>query len=196
MQIVDLSADNPDHIEQAAHLLVVCFRDGWPDAWPTQESARDEVMQALQPGHISRVALDATGTMLGWIGARDEKIRPVWEVHPLAVHPDYQNQGIGLRLLADLEAQVFQRGGVTLLLGSDDETNMTSLGGVELYPDPLAHLATLQNRRNHPYSFYLKAGFVIVGIIPDANGWGKPDILFAKRVQPHTREAGTTSGTI
>jgi len=32
------------------------------------------------------------------------------------------------------------------------------------------------------YEFYQKLGFTIVGIIPDANGWGKPDILVAKRV--------------
>jgi hypothetical protein len=29
----------------------------------------------------------------------------------------------------------------------------------------------------------LKVGFVIVGVMPDANGWGKPDIFMAKRVQ-------------
>jgi len=26
-------------------------------------------------------------------------------------------------------------------------------------------------------------GFVIVGVLPDANGFGKPDIFMAKRVQ-------------
>ena len=34
----------------------------------------------------------------------------------------------------------------------------------------------------HPYEFYQKQGFVIIGVMPDANGLGKPDILMAKSV--------------
>jgi hypothetical protein len=44
-------------------------------------------------------------------------------------------------------------------------------------------VARIENRRGHPYEFYQKLGFVIVGVLPDANGPGKPDILMAKRVQ-------------
>jgi aminoglycoside 6'-N-acetyltransferase I len=77
---------------------------------------------------------------------------------------------------------VRQRGGLTLLLGSDDEDGMTTLSGVELYLDVWEHVATLRNLRGHPFEFYQKCGFVIVGLVPDANGIGKPDILMAKRV--------------
>jgi aminoglycoside 6'-N-acetyltransferase I len=38
------------------------------------------------------------------------------------------------------------------------------------------------NLRGHPYAFYQKIGFVIVGVMPDANGLGKPDIYMAKRI--------------
>jgi aminoglycoside 6'-N-acetyltransferase I len=62
-------------------------------------------------------------------------------------------------------------------------TNMTTPSGVDLYPDVLGHLADLKNLRGHPYEFYSKLGFSLIGAMPDANGWGKPDIYMAKRCQ-------------
>jgi len=35
---------------------------------------------------------------------------------------------------------------------------------------------------------YQKCGFVIVGVVPDANGLGKPDILMAKRIYKEIRD--------
>lgn len=75
-----------------------------------------------------------------------------------------------------------ERGAHTLYLGTDDEANLTSLGGVDLYPDVLSHVASIRNLGRHPYGFYLKQGFEIVGVMPDANGPGKPDIYMARRV--------------
>jgi aminoglycoside 6'-N-acetyltransferase I len=43
--------------------------------------------------------------------------------------------------------------------------------------------ARARNRGSHPFEFYLRVGYHIVGVIPDANGFGKPDILMAKRVR-------------
>jgi aminoglycoside 6'-N-acetyltransferase I len=88
----------------------------------------------------------------------------------------------GHALVADLEERVHERGALTLWLGTDDEDDRTTLSAVDLYPNPLEHLARIRNLRGHPYEFYQKMGFVIVGVMPDANGWGKPDIYMAKRV--------------
>lgn len=77
---------------------------------------------------------------------------------------------------------VRQRGGLTIFLGSDDVDNMTTVSGVDLYPDVWEHIARIRNLKGHPYAFYQKQGYSITGIVPDANGWGKPDILMAKRV--------------
>jgi aminoglycoside 6'-N-acetyltransferase I len=98
------------------------------------------------------------------------------------VKPERQGQGIGTRLVYDFEEQVKARGGLTIQLGSDDVDNMTSLSNSDLYTDTWTKIRNIQNFKNHPYEFYQKLGYTIVGVLPDANGRGKPDIYLAKRV--------------
>lgn len=182
MKIIDLNANNTDVVRHAADLLVAGFKEHSPEAWPDLDAAMSEV-EALLPGErINRVAVDDDGQLLGWIGGGSEYNGHTWELHPLVVRPDRQGEGIGRALVADFEERVREQGGVTIFLGTDDEDDMTSLAGIDLYPDLLGHLARITNRRGHPYEFYQKQGFAIVGVIPDANGRGKPDILMAKRV--------------
>jgi aminoglycoside 6'-N-acetyltransferase I len=178
----DLNSDNEAEIYQAASLLLACFAENWPEAWPNLAAATQEVFEACQEGHICRAAFDDENQLLGWIAGQSSYLGRVWELHPMAVHPRYQSQGIGRALVSDFEEQVRQRGGQTILLGTDDEAGMTSLSGVELYPHVWEHIEKIRNLRRHPYEFYQKVGFHIVGVIPDANGRGKPDILMAKRL--------------
>ena len=183
MRIVDLCPDDKETIQQAAALLVEGFKEHWPSAWPDVDAALKEVQASFGPDRIGRVAVDENGLVLGWIGGISEYDGHVWELHPLVVHPDYRGKGIGRALVTDLEERVRERGGLTLRLGADDEDNMTTLGGVDLYPNVLEHLAHIRNLHGHPYEFYEELGFVIVGVMPDANGLGKPDIYMAKRVR-------------
>jgi aminoglycoside 6'-N-acetyltransferase I len=81
-----------------------------------------------------------------------------------------------------LEEQVRVRGGLTITLGTDDVDNMTSLSGEDLYENLWEKVREIQNLKNHPYEFYQKMGYIITGVMPDANGIGKPDILMSKRV--------------
>lgn len=183
MQIIDLRSDNPKAIEQAASMLVSAFRVHWPNAWPDMQSALKEVEEATQPGRIARAAIDEDGSVVGWIGAISAYDGHAWELHPLVVRLDLQGKGVGKALVEDLEQQVKLHGGGTIYLGTDDEDSMTTLADKDLYDDIPGILANIRNLKNHPYEFYLKQGFSIVGVIPDANGNGKPDIIMAKRVR-------------
>jgi aminoglycoside 6'-N-acetyltransferase I len=107
----------------------------------------------------------------------------VWELHPLAVQPSLQGQGIGQALVTDFEEQVRQRGGLTIMLGTDDVDHMTSLSDVNLYENTWEKIRDIQNFKRHPYEFYQRLGFVITGVVPDANGRGKPDIYMSKKVE-------------
>jgi aminoglycoside 6'-N-acetyltransferase I len=182
MKIIDLDPDNLAAIQQAAAILMEGFREDWPNAWPDLDAARQEVQSSFGQDRMSRIAVDETGTVLGWIGGIRQYDGHVWELHPLVVKVDCQGQGIGSALVRDLERQVKDRGAITLWLGTDDENNMTSLSGRDLFPNVLEHLAGIRNLRGHPFEFYQKLGFSIVGVLPDANGWGKPDVYMAKRV--------------
>lgn len=180
--ITDLDSNNEESIQQCAALLVEGFREHWPDAWPDLESALKEVREMLAEDRICRIALDKKGQVVGWIGGLPEYDGNVWELHPLVVKPEEQQRGIGQALVKDFEALVSARGGLTMRLGTDDEDNMTSLANADLYTDLGEKITNIKNLKGHPYEFYQKLGFAIIGVMPDANGRGKPDILMAKRV--------------
>jgi aminoglycoside 6'-N-acetyltransferase I len=182
MNIISLLANNDFLIQQAAHLLVDAFREHWPDAWPTFEDGLKEVHEMLESERICRAAVDEKGKLLGIIGGISGYDGHVWELHPLAVQPSKQGRGIGRALVEDFEAQVRSRGALTITLGSDDEDGMTSLANIDLYENLWEKIRDIQNLKQHPFEFYQKMGYIITGIVPDANGIGKPDILMAKRV--------------
>jgi aminoglycoside 6'-N-acetyltransferase I len=180
--IVDLRRDASDVIEQTAALLHDAFR-GRTEDWQDLESARDEVTASLEPDRISRVAVNDDGAVMGWIGGIRTYGGRVWELHPLVVSRPHRRCGIGRALVHDLEREIATRGGLTLWLGSDDENHETTVSGVDLYadvPGAIRDLAVV--RGEHPCEFYRRLGFRVVGLMPDANGPGKPDIFFAKPI--------------
>jgi len=183
MDILTLSPDQESLIQQAAELLVDAFREHWPDAWPTVEEGLKEVHEMLETGRICRIAVGKNGDLMGIIGGIPGYDGKVWELHPLAVQPSLHGQGIGRALVRDFEEQVRATGALTITLGSDDEDGMTTLANVDLYEDLWEKVREIRNLKNHPFEFYQKLGYVITGVVIDANGVGKPDILMSKRVQ-------------
>ena len=69
----------------------------------------------------------------------------------------------------------------TVLL--NDEDNRTSLSNTDLYEEPWKKINEIKNLKRHPFEFYQKMGYRITGVVPDANGTGKPDILMSKKIQ-------------
>lgn len=179
MELANLGKQSKDVLEQAAVLLVEEFDE--PRGWPTVELAREEVSMVLREG-FAYVALDGR-TVLGWVGGLPEYAGRVWELHPMVVRRAHRRRGIGRALAAAFEAEARSRGGLTATLGTDDDSGMTSLAGVDLYDDIPRHIAELRDvGRAHPFLFYRRLGYVVTGVVPDANGRGRPDIYMSKRL--------------
>ena len=188
MRIVPLAGCDARALTAAAQLLVGEFSEHWPDAWPTLAAGEEEVGHALAPEKVAFAALADDGALLGWIGGQPMYDGAVWELHPIVVDRAHQGRGIGRALVAALEGELAARGALTIWLGTDDCAELTSLGGVDLYPDIAAKLARVESRPEHPFGFYRALGFALAGVVPDANGPGKPDILMAKRIAPARRD--------
>lgn len=182
MIIITLASDQERLIQQAAEILVGAFKVHNPEAWPTLKDGLQEVHEMLAPDRILRVALDDENNLMGWIGGIEQYNGHVWELHPMVVKSELQGKGIGRLLVLDFEEQIRRRGGITITLGTDDEDNRTSLSNTDLYNMTWEQIKNIQNFGGHPFEFYQKMGFVITGVVPDANGMGRPDILMSKRV--------------
>lgn len=179
-----LTPKDPEAVlRQAALLLVEGFRDMAPEFCPDLPSAREELAEGLKAERICRGAFDG-GLLLGWVGGIPQYEGRTFELHPIVVRREFWGKGVGSLLVKDLEEQAAQRGGCVVFLGTDDEMDKTSLSRVDLFHNTWEHIKNIKNYRRHPYEFYQKQGYAIVGVLPDANGPGKPDIFMAKRIRP------------
>jgi len=177
MQIINMASLNPVQITQAAQILT----DSLPLGWPVISDALEEIRARLIPENTLLAAVH-DGAVLGWGGI----LAPIYdgnvfELHPLAVRSDARRQGIGRAIVAALEAEAKKQGGLTIYLGADDESDETSLSRVNLYDDLPGRIERF-NPGTHQSGFYRKLGYRIIGVMPDANGVGKPDIFFGKRL--------------
>ena len=180
--IEDLTAADSAHIEEAAKLLHAAFSP--VGAWTTMVEARQEVLDSLAADRVSRVARSTDGAVIGWIGAIREYEGLVWQLHPIVVHEAMRRHGVGRALITDLEAILTARGALTLWAGSDDLAGETSLGDVDLYSALPEAFGTVRSWGNHPLPFYRRLSFHVIGVMPDANGPGRPDIFLGKRLHP------------
>ena len=180
IDFVDLAVSADLHL-QAARLLTDTFTTLGTDAWPTLEAACDEVNECIAAPNLC-VGACVGGALLGWVGLRPMYER-TWELHPLVVDPAHQGRGTGRALVYEIERRAREAGLIGIVLGTDDEAYRTSLSQLDLDPQTLFdEIRAIRNLENHPYEFYEKCGYRIVGVIPDANGPRKPDIWMWKRL--------------
>lgn len=178
--LVDMREASPAQRQQAAEVLISALAHV-PSAWKDFDAASAEVSTFIDdPERLAIVALEGE-SVCGWIGAiRHSEFG--WELHPLAVAPAHQRQGIGTRLVTALEEKAKSEGVLTVWLGTDDDFGGTNLYGQDLYPDVLGALKKLRVTSGHPCRFYEKLGYTVTGVFPDVDGIGKHDILMAKRI--------------
>jgi len=178
--IQDLKPTDSASVEAAAKVLHAAFSP--LGVWTTLTEARQEVLESLSPDRVSRVARTTEGAVIGWIGAIREYDGLVWQLHPIVVDAVQRRHGVGRALVEDLEGILTARGGLTIWAGSDDLAGETSLGGVDLYSALPDAFSAVHSWGNHPLPFYRRLGFHVIGVMPDANGPGRPDIFLAKKL--------------
>ena len=178
-EIIDLDTTNSALVERLANITHEAFRENSPDWVPTIELALRQVVAATSPGRLGRVILDQ-GQAAGWIGII--KGRRVWEIHPIAIAIEHQYKGFGHLLVEDVARLAKAAGALTLFAGTSDEVGTTNLFGVDLYADPASAIKNLRATRRNPFEFWQNAGFTVVGLMPDAEGEGKPGIHMARRL--------------
>ena len=179
IRIVNMTELNEKQLFEAADILHKSLKEGWP----TLLEAQEEIRKRLVPENTLLAAVDS-GVVLGFGGILPSYGGNMCELHPLAVREDMRNRGIGTAIVRALEDAARQKGAYTLWLGADDEkeNGETSLANVNLFDDLPARIKGFQPG-THQSAFYLKLGYQIIGVMPDANGKGKPDIYMGKRLR-------------
>lgn len=175
MELIQLSSDQHQYLKDAADLLKEAFPHSYSDC------AEEEISKCLSEERLAIAAIE-NDRLIGFVGAIPQYGITAWELHPLVVSEAYRYQGIGTKLCGVLEQTLKEKGCLTIYLGSDDETGSTTLSNTDLFDDTFHKIKTIKNLKRHPFEFYQKIGYQIVGVIPNANGIGKPDIWLAKSI--------------
>ena len=178
-ELIDLDSSDTALVERLASITFEAFKENAPDWIPTVNLARKQVIAATSKGRLGRVVMEH-GKPAGWIGLI--KGKRVWEIHPIAIAIEHQYKGFGHLLVEDV-AQLAKAGGaLTLFAGTSDEVGTTNLYGADLYADPAQSISNIQATGRNPFKFWQNVGFTVVGLMPDAEGIGKPAIQLARQL--------------
>ena len=183
LELILLTKEKENELKVCAQILMESFEH----AWNTEKEAEETLRETLESGIL--IAVRRKKKVAGFVGANPEY--PFgWELHPLAVAPGARGMGLGSLLVARIEREAARAGALVMYLGTDDEDGLTSLSEGDLFENTLEKIKEIRNRAGHPYEFYQKCGYQVVGVLPDVNGPGKPDIFMAKRLAVPFSRAG------
>ena len=186
MDIVDMRTLSEAQIAQAAQMLADDIPGEW-EHWSDVVNIDEILSEEAEVSLFSGLAAVEENEVIGWTGiAMTEDVYDgnVFELYPLVVRPDKRQKGIGKMLLAAIEEAARSKGGLTIYMGvnADRACDKTSLSDVDLYDDLPKHLSEFDPGEHRLAAFYIKHGYKVIGVIPDANGLGKPDIMLGKRL--------------
>lgn len=178
--IVPLAALDAPAVDQLAQVTLASALTHTAAWLADGDAAREELADALAPEKTALVLL-ADGAPIAWVAAAPDWGR-IWELHPLIVAVEHQRRGHGLRLVRAIEDIARAAGALTMLVGTSDTVQATSLSNVDLYDHPGTRIASMTVKAPHAVTFWQRAGYTVVGIVPDAEGPGQPSIQLARRL--------------
>jgi len=176
-------SESEEIIKKAADLLYITFFEINGNIWLKNENdAFNVVKKCINETNIC-IGIKLENNLIGWVGLRP-LYEKTWELHPIVVKKEFQGKKYGHILLSELENIAYKNGIIGIVAGTDDETNSTSLSEKEINGENIfEEIKNIRNYKNHPFEFYKKCGYIVVGIIPNANGQNKPDIWLWKDIR-------------
>lgn len=178
-----ITTPSPQHPEPAIRNIAVLLQASFRALpWQDEEETVRAVSEWFGQRRAHVTAYD-DGSLVGYATAAPMDGFDIWRMDWMAVAPEYRGRGLGVAVLRRLEQHAHSEGARTFLtsVGDDGAMASTSLWGKNLFePDVLHHLGQLQELRPYALGFYRHAGYSVVGVLPDANGPGMPEILLAR----------------
>jgi len=175
--------ESEETIKQAIELMYITFSEINGNLWlKNEKDAFIEVKECIKGANIC-IGIKLENRLIGWAGLR-QMYEKTWELHPIVVKKEFQGKKYGQKLLNELERIAYKNGIIGIVAGSDDETNSTSLSDKKINGENIFdEIKSIKNYKNHPFEFYKKCSYSIIGIIPNANGQNKPDIWLWKDIR-------------
>tara|TARA_R110002072_G_scaffold89232_3_gene199858 strand:+ start:38361 stop:38930 length:570 start_codon:yes stop_codon:yes gene_type:complete len=179
-RVIDLTPADESLTDEIAQLMFTSFQKYSPEWLPDLARSRVEIMETFDSGRRSRVLLDDDGQLLGWIGAIEDDY--AWEIHPIVVSLTGRRKGYGKLLVNDIINLARAAGAVSIWAGTGDETHSTSFSTIDLYQHAGEAIQAFEAPGDHPVTFWSGIGFSVVGVLPDGEGLGKPEVHFSLRI--------------